>query len=107
MTAKIEVQGLNAWFRNTQALRDVSLTVPQNSVLAIIGPSGCGKSTLLNCMVGLRMPAKGDVLYDGQSFWKADHRTGAILASSTATKIRSETPGAMREPNLGPVDPSP
>ena len=39
---KVEVQDLNAWFRGVHALRGVTLTVPGNTVLAIIGPSGCG-----------------------------------------------------------------
>jgi phosphate transport system ATP-binding protein len=47
---KIEVARLNAWFGKTHALRDVSLTVPSNTVLAIIGPSGCGKSTFVRCL---------------------------------------------------------
>jgi phosphate transport system ATP-binding protein len=47
---KIDVQQLNAYFRATHALRNVSLTVPENTVLAIIGPSGCGKSTFVRCI---------------------------------------------------------
>jgi phosphate transport system ATP-binding protein len=47
---KIEVARLNAWFGKTHALRDVSLTVPSHTVLAIIGPSGCGKSTFVRCL---------------------------------------------------------
>jgi phosphate transport system ATP-binding protein len=71
MKNKIEVRGLNAWFRGTHALRDVSLAVPQNTVLAIIGPSGCGKSTFVRCInrmhelvAGARQ--SGEVLVDGQ-----------------------------------------
>jgi phosphate transport system ATP-binding protein len=40
---------LSAFFGNTPAVRDVSISIPQNAVTAIIGPSGCGKSTLLRC----------------------------------------------------------
>ena len=47
---KIEVRGLNAWFKGSQALREVSLSVPEHTVLAIIGPSGCGKSTFVRCI---------------------------------------------------------
>ena len=71
MKAKIDVRALNAWFRTTHALRDVSLTVPENSVLAIIGPSGCGKSTFVRCINRMHelVPGarqSGEVLIDGQ-----------------------------------------
>jgi len=71
MKAKIEVRALNAWFRATHALRDVSLTVPEHSVLAIIGPSGCGKSTFVRCINRMHelVPGarqSGKVLVDGQ-----------------------------------------
>ncbi len=40
---------LSAFFGDTAAVKDVSMSIPQNAVTAIIGPSGCGKSTLLRC----------------------------------------------------------
>ena len=46
----VEVESLNLYYGDTQALHDVSLTVPRHNVTAFIGPSGCGKSTLLRCM---------------------------------------------------------
>src|SRR5437868_4488878 len=70
-SSKIVVRNLNAWFGKTHALRGVSLTVPENTVLAIIGPSGCGKSTFVRCInrmhelvAGARQ--SGKVLVDGQ-----------------------------------------
>jgi phosphate transport system ATP-binding protein len=68
---KIEVKALNAWFKQNHALRNVSLTVPENSVLAIIGPSGCGKSTFVRCLNRMHelVPGarqSGKVLVDGQ-----------------------------------------
>jgi phosphate transport system ATP-binding protein len=68
---KIEVQGLDAWFRSTHALRSVSLTVENNSVLAIIGPSGCGKSTFVRCINRMHelVPGArqtGKIVVDGQ-----------------------------------------
>ncbi len=71
MKAKIDVRGLNAWFKSTHALRDVSLIVPGNTVLAIIGPSGCGKSTFVRCINRMHelVPGarqSGKVLVDGQ-----------------------------------------
>lgn len=45
----IEVDKLNFFYGKSQALYDVSLTIPEKQVTAFIGPSGCGKSTLLRC----------------------------------------------------------
>jgi phosphate transport system ATP-binding protein len=45
----LEVEHLNLYYGQEQALKDVSLKVPARQVMAFIGPSGCGKSTLLRC----------------------------------------------------------
>lgn len=45
----IEVEKLNLFYGQKQALYDVDLQVPEKKVTAFIGPSGCGKSTLLRC----------------------------------------------------------
>ena len=45
----IETKELTALFDGTPAVKNVTMTVPQRAVTAIIGPSGCGKSTLLRC----------------------------------------------------------
>jgi len=48
-TIAIEVEDLNLHYDEKQALRNISLRIPQKKVTAFIGPSGCGKSTLLRC----------------------------------------------------------
>jgi phosphate transport system ATP-binding protein len=70
MRPKVEVRSLNAWFKANHALRNVSLTVPANTVLAIIGPSGCGKTTFIRCLNRMHelVPGarqSGNVLVDG------------------------------------------
>src|SRR5690349_21309066 len=45
--AIIEIEGLNLYYGEFHALRDVSLDIPEKAITAFIGPSGCGKSTLL------------------------------------------------------------
>jgi len=45
----LSVENLNLYYGEKQALRSISLTIPQKKVTAFIGPSGCGKSTLLRC----------------------------------------------------------
>ncbi len=51
--------------QSLEALRDVSMTVREREVVALVGPSGCGKSTLLRLLVGLARPTSGGVLYRG------------------------------------------
>ena len=46
----IEIQSLSLWYGPTQALRSVSLIVPERQVTALIGPSGGGKSSWLRCL---------------------------------------------------------
>jgi phosphate transport system ATP-binding protein len=45
----ISVEGLNLYYGDTQALKDITMQIPKQRVTAFIGPSGCGKSTLLRC----------------------------------------------------------
>ncbi|MBM2830275.1 MAG: phosphate transporter ATP-binding protein [Gammaproteobacteria bacterium] len=45
----IGVSGFNLYYGDKQALKNVTMTIPEKRVTAFIGPSGCGKSTLLRC----------------------------------------------------------
>ncbi|MFJ8439288.1 FHA domain-containing protein [Kitasatospora griseola] len=51
-------------------LDDVSFSVPEKSLVAVIGPSGSGKSTLLRALTGYRPADRGDVLYDGRNLYR-------------------------------------
>jgi sulfate/thiosulfate transport system ATP-binding protein len=61
----IAVQGLSKAFGSFQALDDVSLTVGDGQLTALLGPSGGGKSTLLRIVGGLEEADRGSVLIDG------------------------------------------
>ncbi|HLT30708.1 MAG TPA: ABC transporter ATP-binding protein [Myxococcaceae bacterium] len=50
----------------TEALREVSLEVPDGALFTLVGPSGCGKSTLLSLIAGLDRPTDGAVRIDGE-----------------------------------------
>ena len=67
-----DVRGYAFWYGATQALFDVSLTVPPRAVTAFVGPSGCGKSTFLRSINRLNdlIPDtrhSGEILFDGVS----------------------------------------
>jgi len=65
MTA-VTVRNLTKTFGSTEVLRGIDLTVPAQSVTAILGPSGCGKTTLLRLIAGFDAPDSGEILLRGQ-----------------------------------------
>jgi phosphate transport system ATP-binding protein len=71
---KIIVRGLNLWYGEKQALKDVNMRIRENRVTALIGPSGCGKSTFIRCLnrmndriEGVRIT--GEVRIDGKNIY--------------------------------------
>ena len=56
----------------TEALKNVSLTIPTGELTAIIGPSGCGKTTLMKMINRLEVPTNGDILIDEKSIKETD-----------------------------------
>ena len=69
---RIEVRDLDMVYGDRVVQRGLDFAVEAGDIFAIMGPSGVGKSTLLRHMIGLVAPARGDVYYDGASFWTAD-----------------------------------
>lgn len=53
--------------KNVQALREVSLSVKSEEIVAIVGPSGCGKSTLLRMIAGVEPPTSGTINRDASN----------------------------------------
>jgi polar amino acid transport system ATP-binding protein len=62
----IEVHNLSKSFSHLHVLKDVSLSIAQGEVCAVIGPSGSGKSTLLRCLNLLEQPDQGKILIHNQ-----------------------------------------
>ena len=62
----LETSQLCVDYGGVHALRDVSVSVPEKSVVAVIGANGAGKSTLLKTIAGLTRQSKGSVLLEGQ-----------------------------------------
>ena len=99
MTPRIQVEDLNLWYGNFQALINVNASFSEKKITAIIGPSGCGKSTLLrvfnrmNDMVeGVR--TNGKVMIDGENILES----GADLVS-----LRKNVGMVFQRPNPFPL----
>ena len=71
-TPHIEIEDLTMAYGSFVVQQDLTFTINRGDVFIIMGGSGCGKSTLMRHMVGLKEPAKGQVFYDGVSFWDTD-----------------------------------
>ena len=74
----IEIKNLTMAYGSFVVMRDLNFAIRRGEIFVIMGGSGCGKSTLLKHMIGLKSPAKGDVLYGSQNYWnlteEARHR---------------------------------
>ncbi len=76
--AKVEAINLSFYYGDAQAIKNVSLAIPEKQITALIGPSGCGKTTLLRCFNRMHD------LYDGNRY------DGKILLDSTVNLISSQ-----------------
>ncbi len=70
----IETKKLNLFYGTSQALKEVSLQIDNNSVTALIGPSGCGKSTFLRTINRMNdlidsVRIEGEVLFEGKNIY--------------------------------------
>jgi sulfate transport system ATP-binding protein len=74
----IEVSHLSKRYGAFRALDDVSFTVEQGELLALLGPSGGGKTTLLRIIAGLERPDEGSVLFDGDDAIRRDPRDRGV-----------------------------
>jgi rhamnose transport system ATP-binding protein len=61
----LEIRGVSKRFGSTQALEDVSLTLHEGEIHALLGENGAGKSTLIKIMTGVEQPDAGQMAVDG------------------------------------------
>ena len=62
----LEIKDLHVSYGGIQALRGVSLTVPEGKIVTLIGANGAGKSTLMRTISGLVKAQSGSILWNGQ-----------------------------------------
>ena len=89
----VEMKGVNKWFGDFQALKDVNLKVEHGERVVVCGPSGSGKSTLIRCVNSLETHQSGTITVDGIEL-KED--------KSTIAEIRAEVGMVFQQFNLFP-----
>lgn len=117
--SRITVRNVTMAYGDFVIQHDLNFSVKPGEVFIIMGGSGCGKSTVLRALTGLKAPSRGDVLYDGEDFWKADpaerdrmmrrfgilYQSGALWSSMTLAEnvglplgeYTGLSPGEIRE----------
>ena len=93
----ITVNDLNLWYGQTQALKNISLEVPEKSITALIGPSGCGKSTFLKTLNRMNdlipgVKITGEVFYHGENIFESE-----------VNNLRKEVGMVFQKPNPFPM----
>lgn len=63
----IEIQNISKKFGRLKVLNDISLTFNKGECIALIGPNGCGKTTLIKSILGMVLPDKGKIEFNGES----------------------------------------
>ena len=61
----LKLTKVNKWYGKAQALREVSLELPQGQIVGLFGENGAGKTTLMKCILGY-LPCQGEVTLDGE-----------------------------------------
>ncbi len=67
-TPAIEVRNLTMMYGQLLIMKDLNFTIERGEVFVIMGGSGSGKSTLLKHLIGLKKPAEGTILFNGEEF---------------------------------------
>jgi branched-chain amino acid transport system ATP-binding protein len=66
----LEIDGVDAYYKDLQALWGVSMQVNEGELVALVGPNGAGKTTTLRAISGLLKPAEGSIRFNGKSLAK-------------------------------------
>ena len=98
-TTILSVKGLDLWYGTAQALKNVSIDIPEKKVTALIGPSGCGKSTFLKTLDRMNdlvegVKITGSVQYRGHEIYDS---------SVDVTWLRKQIGMVFQKPNPFPM----
>ena len=94
----LEIKNLSRRFGAVQALRDVTLSVPEGSIYAFLGPNGAGKTTAIRCMLGLIRAHGGEVRIAGHDL--RGKRTKALASVGAVVETPALFPNLTGRENL-------
>jgi branched-chain amino acid transport system ATP-binding protein len=96
----LSVTNVEARYGAILALRDISLTVEEGELVALVGPNGAGKTTTLAVVAGLHRPSRGTVVFEGKSLAGRAPEDVARLGISMVPENRGVFPTLTVDENL-------
>jgi branched-chain amino acid transport system ATP-binding protein len=112
----LELRDVTAGYQGHTVLRDVSVKVPDDAVVALLGPNGAGKTTLLRVASGLLQASSGQLLFDGEDItgastdelarWGVCHvpeGRGIFPSLTVRDNLRLQAPGDLDATTLNAV----
>jgi phosphate transport system ATP-binding protein len=100
LAAKAEAKGLSFYYGDFRALKNISMTVHERKVTALIGPSGCGKSTFLRCFNRMHDLYPGN-RYEGEIVLQPDN-TNLLASAVDPIEVRMRIGMVFQKPNPFP-----
>ncbi len=96
----LEVSGLNVYYGNIRALKDVSFSVEEGEIMTLIGANGAGKSTTLLTLSGLKKAQSGVIKFLGKDITKTTPQSRVAMGISQSPEGRRVFPGLTVLENL-------
>ncbi len=96
----LEVSGLNVYYGNIHALKDVSFSVQEGEIMTLIGANGAGKSTTLLTLSGLKKATTGTIQFMGKDITKTTPQSRVAMGISQSPEGRRVFPGLTVLENL-------
>jgi len=98
--ALLEIENIDVFYGDVQAIFDVSLSIEEGQTLAVIGANGAGKSTLLKSIAGLCTPATGEIRFNGERINDVPPHRRVPLGIAFTPEGRRIFPSLTLEENL-------
>ena len=96
----LEVTGLNVYYGNIRALKDVSFSVQEGEIMTLIGANGAGKTTTLLTLSGLKRAESGSIRFLGKDIAKSTPQSRVAMGISQSPEGRRVFPGLTVLENL-------
>ena len=96
----LKVEGIHVAIQSVVALRGLSLTVGDGTMVGLVGRNGAGKTTLMRSVMGHLAPSQGTITFDGQDLTRLDRHQRAALGIGYMPEDRGLVPELTVEENI-------